>query len=650
MAFLLRQITYAADGREIVRPLRIDDDLLRIGRDPEMDIRLNDLAVALKHAVIERISAGQLGVNAEQGLTVVLNGRSTNFGKINLAKGGDIKIASHLLRIMPTPPDSQDIAIDVEKITDSDVRLDKSAEKEFSLVSVLPSKRATAYVLSIAILGLFLAWPVMNYFERRDQPMTPAMAATLAAGGAGAAAGGFHPDSTWSSGKLSLAHTGLEQNCKACHVNAFEAVRDESCKTCHETTHDHADPFRIARAQPDLDQWGRVKLAFQETFNIPPGRCVECHTEHEGRTQMAATAQRFCSDCHQTLKEKLPDTRLANAGDFEDSHPQFQPAVLTRWNGERPVLQRVSLDANPRENSNLKFPHDMHLSTTNGVAQMARRLGRDYGFGEALACKDCHDSDPTGTRFQPVSMEEDCQMCHSLGLQTIGGTVRLLPHGEPEQVVADIRAFYGSTGPYRPAGLPIAQYSRQRPGDVNFIRRAQDAARGRAAVPMRTEAMVRTTFSNEGVCGECHTATFAGGQPKIAPVAFPVRYMHKGWFDHRPHQTVELRNGQIATGQQACVACHAATASNASADLLLPPLQTPANSTIMGCRDCHGGETTSKAVPSGCAMCHDYHMDGGAPAMLIRQRVRGKRQDNIVAAAAPSGSQSPQRAAAGASR
>jgi hypothetical protein len=629
MAFLLRQITYAADGREIVRPLRIDDDLLRIGRDPEMDIRLNDLAVALKHAVIERISAGQLGVNAEQGLTVVLNGRSTNFGKINLAKGGDIKIASHLLRIMPTPPDSQDIAIDVEKITDSDVRLDKSAEKEFSLVSVLPSKRLTAYVLSIAILGLFLAWPVMNYFERRDQPMTPTLAATLAAGGAGAA-GGFHPDSTWSSGKLSLSHTGLEQNCKACHVNAFEAVRDESCKTCHTTVHDHADPFRIARAQPDLDQWGRVKLAFQETFNIPPGRCVECHTEHEGRTQMAATAQRFCSDCHQTLKEKLPDTRLADAGDFEDSHPEFQPAVLTRWNGDRPMLQRVSLAARPQENSNLKFPHDMHLSKTNGVAQMARRLGGEYGFGQALACKDCHDSDPTGTRFQPVSMEEDCQMCHSLGLQTIGGTVRLLPHGEPEQVVADIRAFYGSTGPYRPAGLPIAQYSRQRPGDVNFIRRAQDVARGRAAVPMRAEAMVRTTFSNQGVCGECHTASLAGGQPKIAPVAFPVRYMHKGWFDHRPHAT------------ETCQSCHKAEASASSNDLLLPDLAS--------CRECHGGETTSKAVPSGCAMCHDYHMDGGAPAMLIRQRVRGKRQDNVIAAAEPTGPQLAGRSAVGGRR
>jgi hypothetical protein len=625
MAFLLRQITYAADGREIVRPLRIDDDLLRIGRDPEMDVRLNDLAVALKHAVIERISAKQLGVNAEHGLTVILNGRSTNFGKIDLAKGGDIKIASHLLRIMPTPPDAQDIAIDVEKITDSDVRLDKSAEKEFSLVSVLPSKRLTAYVLSIAVLGLFLAWPVMSYFERRDQPNTPTMAATLAAGG-----GGFHPDSTWSSGKLSLSHTGLEQNCKACHVNAFEAVRDESCKTCHQTIHDHADPFRTARAQPDLDGWGKVKLAFQETFNIPPGRCVECHTEHEGRTQMAATAQRFCSDCHQTLKEKLPDTRLANAGDFEDSHPEFQPAVLTRWDGNRPMLQRVSLAAKPQESSNLKFPHDMHLSKTNGVAQMARRLGREYGFGDALACKDCHDADPTGTRFQPVSMEEDCQMCHSLGLQTIGGTVRTLPHGEPEQVVADIRAYYGSTGPYRPSGLPLAQYSRQRPGEVNFIRRAQDVARGRAAVPMRMEAMVRTTFSNEGVCGECHTASFTGGQPRIAPVAFPVRYMHKGWFDHRPHAT------------ETCQSCHKAEASASSNDLLLPDLAS--------CRECHGGETTSKAVPSGCAMCHDYHMDGGAPSMLIRQRVRGKRQDNVIAATEPEGPQLAGRGTAGGKR
>ena len=139
MAFLLRQISYSAEGREIIRPLRINDDLLRIGRSPDMDVRLNDLAVALKHAVIEVINERQLGISAERGLTVELDGRSTNFGKIELAKGGDIKIASHLLRIMPTAAGASDINIDVQKITDSDIRLDKSAEREFSLVSVLPS-------------------------------------------------------------------------------------------------------------------------------------------------------------------------------------------------------------------------------------------------------------------------------------------------------------------------------------------------------------------------------------------------------------------------------------------------------------------------------------------------------------------------------
>jgi hypothetical protein len=137
----------------------------------------------------------------------------------------------------------------------------------------------------------------------------------------------------WSSGKLSQVHTGLENNCQACHVKAFEAVRDESCKACHTKVHDHADPFRLARAQPDLDRWGKVKLAFKETFDIPPGRCVECHTEHEGRRQDAGDGAAFLQRLPQTLKDKLPDTKLANAGDFGKSHPEFQPAVLTRWNG-----------------------------------------------------------------------------------------------------------------------------------------------------------------------------------------------------------------------------------------------------------------------------------------------------------------------------
>jgi hypothetical protein len=95
--------------------------------------------------------------------------------------------------------------------------------------------------------------------------------------------------------------------------------------------------------------------------------------------------------------------------------------VLTRWSGNRPMIQRVSLAAKPQEMNNLKFPHAMHLSKTNGVAQMARRLSGEHGFGQSLECADCHDGDPSGTRFQPVNMEEDCGMCHSLAFDRQGG-------------------------------------------------------------------------------------------------------------------------------------------------------------------------------------------------------------------------------------
>ena len=48
MAFVRRNISYSAEGRQIVRTSRVEDDLVKVGRDPDSDIRLNELAVALK--------------------------------------------------------------------------------------------------------------------------------------------------------------------------------------------------------------------------------------------------------------------------------------------------------------------------------------------------------------------------------------------------------------------------------------------------------------------------------------------------------------------------------------------------------------------------------------------------------------------------
>jgi predicted CXXCH cytochrome family protein len=594
MAFLLRTISHSAEGREIVRPRRVEGDRLTIGRDPQCEIHLTDLAVALRHAVVERV-AGRLAVTVEAGLSVELNGRKTSSGTIELAAGGDIVIASHALRFMPAPAESGEVAVTVERITEGEVKLDKSAERLFTLAHVMPGNRGLAWLLTLLVLGLCLAWPIKASYDRHQRAEKFAR---------------FHADETWSSGSLSQAHAGLEHDCTACHAKPFEAVRDSACKACHSAVHDHADPFRLARARPDLGRWRRIELAFKEKFNLPPGRCVECHTEHEGPQQMPATAQRFCADCHADLRKKLPDTRLPNAGDFGRSHPEFQPVLIAGWSGGRALLQRLSLAQRPREMSNLKFPHALHLSRTNGVAQMARRLGGAYGFGQALECSDCHDPAPDGARFQPVDMEEDCAMCHSLAFDRVGGTLRTLRHGDPAQVVADLRDFYRG----RSAPLPsvLAPAARRVPGNAPDLRNRIQFARG----PGSAERAIRAVFSPGGACYDCHSveAPPPGSLDfRIRPVAFPLRYLHDGWFDHRAHAT------------QSCTSCHAAGRSNSASDLLIPGLAT--------CRTCHGGEGSSKAVPSSCAMCHDYHMDAGAPSMLIRQRVRGKKRDTVVAEA-----------------
>jgi hypothetical protein len=276
-------------------------------------------------------------------------------------------------------------------------------------------------------------------------------------------------------------------------------------------------------------------------------------------------------------------------------------------------VKRVDLSQKPREQSNLKFPHALHLSKINGVAQMAKRLSAEHGFGSSLGCVDCHDSDPSGTRFQPVNMAEDCAMCHSLDFERQGSLVRTLRHGEPAQVIADMRDFYrGRAVPPPPNLQPGA---RRRPGEVMENRARVQFSRA-VANPGRAEQAIRAVFSRGGACYDCHQvqAPPRGSLAyKIQPIAFPVRYMHHGWFDHKAHQT------------ETCESCHKAGASNSANDLLLPDLAS--------CRTCHGGESAGGKVQSSCAMCHDYHMDTGKPSMLIRQRVRGKKRESIAARA-----------------
>jgi len=586
MSFVLRSVSTSAQGREIVRTTRIDKDRLSIGRAPDSDVHLTDLAVALHHARVER-RGDRLMIQAETGLFVALNGGKTNAGVIELAAGGDLRIGSHLLRFLPKAADTDDISVSLERVSEGEGKLDRDADRLFTLASVLPGKRAMAWLLVAAVLVVGLALPIKAWHDRQQRTAQFAR---------------FQADELWSSGHLSKGHANLQQNCGACHVTPFESVRDTACKTCHAKVHDHASPFRLARATPNQSGWASFQLSVKQAFNLPPGRCVDCHKEHEGPLDMAPTPQAFCSACHTDLKDRLPDAHIGDAADFERAHPEFRPTLISGWTGEKAQLRRLSLVQKPKEASGLKFPHALHLDKLGGVAQMGRRLG----MGPQLDCTNCHRPEPSGAGFQPVEMERDCAACHSLDFARSGGTIRTLRHGDPAQLVAELRDFYG----LRSAPLPpsLSPFARRTPGDAPALQERIQFNQG-ARLP-GADAAIRSVFSRGGACYDCHTidAPPPGSLDfRVHPVALSTRYLPHGWFDHRAHAT------------QSCASCHGAAQSSSSSDLLIPGIAT--------CRTCHGGESTAKPVASTCAMCHDYHAKEGAPTMIVRRLVRGQRRD-----------------------
>jgi hypothetical protein len=576
MAFKLRTVEKTATGREIVRDREITATTITVGRAAENDVHLPDLAVETKHATISLLEGGGISIQAAGTLGFTLDGSETRDGRIDSRGGGELGFGTY--RITVSEEDSA-VLMTVRQVEDAASRSGNLEQKlGFSLAGVLPGKRVMSWALAGVILLLFLALPVVSHMLWDPEDKT----------------GTVVGDSSWSTGDLSLVHHKLEDKCETCHVRGFESVRDDTCRTCHDELDDHANPERLAKAFGGRPLGTRFLWAVGHAFGKEgPGACEDCHTEHEGDRFMQPPTQKFCSDCHGILDSNLPDTKLGNAVDFGTLHPQFSPAIVTDPKIGKRV--RVSLDKNPREDNGLSFPHKLHLDKRGGVARMAANIGKEAGYGaNGMDCKDCHRKTEDGIRFLAIDMERDCEACHSLSYDKVGGIFRKLRHGEVDQVIADLSAADLT----RPSISP-----RRRPGDYtqgglyNF----------NFSGPVWRGLQVSYALSKDGICGECHRpATLAEGKIGVKPVTLPTRFMQHGWFDHDAHK------------QEKCTSCHEAEKSTTSADLLLPG--------IKDCRTCHLGEDAAKAeVPSTCAMCHGYHTSGQGTADTSDRRRKSRK-------------------------
>lgn len=597
MTFLVRRVSVTADGREIIRGTPVDATEIFVGRDAACAVHLADLAVNPQHARLTSNDGRHLDIEAISGLGFEVDGRTATRASIDAGDGAELRFGGHRIAVsIDADAPGPRIALTVTRTDElSHSALDRDEAQAFSLGGIVPGRRISAWLFSVLVLAAFLAAPIWAYMSWRGVEERPQ---------------GFHADSSWSSGTLSSAHASLKDDCQSCHTDAFVAVTDSTCASCHEEAHEHAPLSRqvMARGDPGWFQasLNRVGVAFGK----PEGRCVDCHTEHEGAGPMPATAQRFCSDCHNDMSARLTDTRIGDAGDFGTAHPQFRPAVRVST-GEGPRLQRMTWTPALTESNGLKFTHDEHLLGNGAVARMARNLGigRDRG-GPGLDCADCHKPTRDRLGFEPVDMERDCESCHSLTFESVGGVDRTLRHGEPQQVIADLYAYYRSTPPTRPVSL--GGMARRRPGEFAEGRIYNIYFREVAVRPSRADDAVRAVFSRGGACADCHTifAPAAGNRNwRVQPVVQTGQYLTKGWFDHRrsEHSTAGIDD-------EGCAGCHAAKTSNNANQLLIPGIAT--------CRDCHGGEGSNADVASPCASCHEYHAgdDRAAPWRPARDR------------------------------
>jgi predicted CXXCH cytochrome family protein len=626
MSFLLRQIAKRADGGDIIRTRTLPATEIMVGRGTDCDIQLADLGIMLRHARLTRLPGGLVAVEATGGIPLEIDGKFVNRADLRVADLPAINLASHRLSLSPGEA-ADSVAITAERVIASTDAADAAAEMEiFSLRGAVPSRRLLAWGLAVVVLVIGLLAPVLTMAGRdsvlpdamvadaaRPAPAKAVLRSAVAQREVGRDVGPdtpMQPDIVWSSGPLSSAHSGLANSCGACHQTAFEATPDRACIACHKpgVVPDHAAAARLADGRPDPQGMGQAVHHLQQGLGLETGRCASCHKEHEGPNGALMVSGRFCADCHDGLSARLADTKLKDVESWPD-HPQFRPTLMTRGGGfgpdaAAPVFERLSLDDAPQERSGLRYPHALHMSRTNAVANMVRQQ-KLPGENGGLGCAYCHVPDSDGVRFKPIEMEANCSACHDLAFARDAGVVRTLPHGKPEQVAGIIRDFYLSQSLSPRSDAMRLSADRKRPGLAEPLGRFSPAeARTRA------DAAIDAIFTGKGLCADCHESRSNGSANaalrwQVADVQLTDHFLPKGQFPHKRHDSYDGK-----TGEAACLACHQGVSrSNAATDVLLPK--------VAQCRDCHGSTNRRTAVAATCETCHGYHGTGDGPSEAV---------------------------------
>jgi predicted CXXCH cytochrome family protein len=530
-------------GQQSRRETTLSNEPLRIGRGADQDLQVPDIRLPLAYAAVSTGGKRRsYRVEALSPLGIRVNG--TPVPGATVAPGDVIDAGRYSLTIAE-PDAGADLVIEiVEHFSAGETKAVQMAGLRTRVSDTWLSKRGLSWLLLLLVLLPGLAIPAaLRWWAPIQTVAVP-----------------LPDDRMWlTSGGISTAHSFFGNDCSICHVQPFERVRNDVCADCHADIAHHAnDPLLAAHAD------------FMDV------RCASCHLEHNGPRGLIVRHPRLCVDCHDQPDQRFAFSELPPSSDFGRRHPSFT-VRLPRHGPDGITLQKVALSANPRETSNLTFPHDIHLDIGGIAAPEGYRV---------LDCASCHEADSGGAHFLPVTMDAHCADCHRMDFDP-DDPRRLLPHADPDEIVRIVHDHFARqalAGGVSDRAAPTVVQARRRAGQALTRSQAEAALRWADA---RSAETLRDVFERR-TCVYCHSVSGdADSGWRIDPVTLPQRFMTAARFDHKPHRA------------EACGSCHAAAQSAHASDVLMPNVDS--------CRDCHGGWRDRGVVASTCVDCHGFH-------------------------------------------
>ena len=527
MSFLIQRAT----GRNLTLT-SINTAVLRIGRGTNQELRSENPAVALEHAVIEGDAAGYLITDKGSITGTYVNRKpveTARLSKGDVIEVGDLRIDIQLAD--PTKPLFLRITIDRPPVVVEDEGAeDAPAAAATPGVTVVKSRKfdyAGAYKLhrpwltklTITALLLIVTLAIIGEVARPEgqKYFMPGGLSSAHARWKNPRTGGFVVD-----------------DCASCH-NPWTGVATAKCRDCHEKeSKPHA---KHAANQMD---------------------CISCHPEHRGAVKLADIPSTPCVACHTNLERNatLPRGQLASLR-FADGRYSFDAIARISAFGTSTHPELVY----PKDPNTLRFDHRFHL-VPNGVLNVAK------GRRVVLKCTDCHDltgvPDP-----KPVTYARHCHDCHNLKfLQDEDDEV---PHG------GDNGTVYGYIAG-RSAG--VREIIGKSPAEVLRIL----SRRGNVNVDVHANRLGRFIFETR--CSKCHEVKPRGDRLAVTPPVMPAVWLsHAPLFNHDKHRSIDCEKCH-----------EGARTSSPTSDVLMPKLSncTDCHAERNGtaqvpstCRTCH---------------------------------------------------------------